>query len=631
MKSRYFMSFSAVLVMLMALSASAQMVPQTINYQGRVMQNGVAYGGTGSFKFAICDSGETTAYWSNDGTSSACSEPANDVQLPVVSGLYNVILGGMYTNMTPIPANVIPPGGAYLKVWFGDTIGSMEVLTPKQELTSVPYAMQAENAGTLQGLTPGQLGGGGEPNVVIVDQMGNGDTTTIMGGLALAAGMVPAVVKVAPGMYVESGLSVPSDVNLKCIKPRACTIDGMGMPIFYLNGSQRVRIESFRLTNFYEGVSFSGGESSIWITDNEFFMGIYGISMLSGSTPADDIYIEDNDMMEFMSAPDSAGILFNMVEWIEIEHNAIENLTGSVNTGIRILGGSDVRAYRNDITEIMCSSDSPLCGGIVTQMTQNVFLDHNSISSISAPNTCSGVSLMGGMNFVVEDNTIVYFTGTTSTGISIQMGDIILVADNKIIGISGDNAVGVKVIDSSQVRVLDNFILQVGTLSPYSAYSWGIQCQYLAGPPTMSVEYISIEDNHIKMVDNGINVDFAMWTETIPSKKDIESNSVWKGPIGLWGTGFGIVTNDIGTSLSIRKNSVRDFDNGIICQWLNPITSDTNIMWNEIENNTTTDLTVMANAGVVRAYFNTMNVYSRFGTATILNIQNFTNMGAPTP
>jgi len=58
-------------------------VPNLVSHQGRVAVNGVNFNGSGQFKFALVNANGSTSYWSNDGTSSAGSEPAAAVTLPV--------------------------------------------------------------------------------------------------------------------------------------------------------------------------------------------------------------------------------------------------------------------------------------------------------------------------------------------------------------------------------------------------------------------------------------------------------------------------------------------------------------------------------------------------------------------
>ena len=50
-------------------------VPQIIGYQGRVAVDGVNFDGSGQFKFALVNPTGSTTFWSNDGTSTAGSEP----------------------------------------------------------------------------------------------------------------------------------------------------------------------------------------------------------------------------------------------------------------------------------------------------------------------------------------------------------------------------------------------------------------------------------------------------------------------------------------------------------------------------------------------------------------------------
>ena len=55
-------------------------VPQLINFQGRIVVEGVNFDSTiaghnGLFRFALVKGDGTETYWSNDGTSAAGSEP----------------------------------------------------------------------------------------------------------------------------------------------------------------------------------------------------------------------------------------------------------------------------------------------------------------------------------------------------------------------------------------------------------------------------------------------------------------------------------------------------------------------------------------------------------------------------
>ncbi len=101
-----------------------------------------------------------TTYWSNDGTSSAGSQPAHAVSLGVNNGLFTVVLGDTtLANMTAIPVSVFTDAsGLQLRIWFNDGVNGFAALSPVQDLTPTPYAVVAGNASNLLGTLPvGQL------------------------------------------------------------------------------------------------------------------------------------------------------------------------------------------------------------------------------------------------------------------------------------------------------------------------------------------------------------------------------------------------------------------------------------------------------------------------------------------
>ncbi len=121
--------------------------PQVVSYQGQVTVNGIAYTGTGYFKFAVVDQAGTTTTWSNDSTSTAGSEPTAAVTLTVTNGLFNVLLGNTsLANMTVLPASAFSEPNRYLRVWFSADGSTFTLLSPDRRIAAVPYAMQAEEA-----------------------------------------------------------------------------------------------------------------------------------------------------------------------------------------------------------------------------------------------------------------------------------------------------------------------------------------------------------------------------------------------------------------------------------------------------------------------------------------------------
>lgn len=122
-------------------------VPQLINYQGRVVVGTTNFNGTGQFKFALVNANGSTTYWSNDGTSSAGSQPTNAVSLTVSKGLYSVLLGDTsIPNMSvSVPASVFNNSDVRLRVWFNDGTTGSQLLSPDQRIASVGYAAMAAN------------------------------------------------------------------------------------------------------------------------------------------------------------------------------------------------------------------------------------------------------------------------------------------------------------------------------------------------------------------------------------------------------------------------------------------------------------------------------------------------------
>ena len=109
--------------------------------------NGVNFDGTGQFKFALVNSNGTVTYWSNNGTSTAGSQPTAAVSLTVTKGLYAVLLGDTsLTNMTAVPLTVFDNADVRLRVWFNDGTTGFQQITPDQRLASAPYALNAAKA-----------------------------------------------------------------------------------------------------------------------------------------------------------------------------------------------------------------------------------------------------------------------------------------------------------------------------------------------------------------------------------------------------------------------------------------------------------------------------------------------------
>src|SRR4029078_4006253 len=125
-------------------------VPQLLNYQGRVAVGTTNFERSGQFNFALVHANPSaTTYWSNDGTSTAGSEPAAAVTIAVTKGLYAVQLGNTSLgNMTAVPHSVFANPDVRLRVWFNDGTHGFQLLTPDQRLVSVVSPMVPGSAQT---------------------------------------------------------------------------------------------------------------------------------------------------------------------------------------------------------------------------------------------------------------------------------------------------------------------------------------------------------------------------------------------------------------------------------------------------------------------------------------------------
>ena len=92
----------------------------------------------------------STTYWSNDGTSTAGSQPAAAVSVNVINGLFTVVLGDTTVgNMGAIPAALFTQPGLQLRIWLSDGVNGFAALSPDQNLTPMPYAAFANAAENL--------------------------------------------------------------------------------------------------------------------------------------------------------------------------------------------------------------------------------------------------------------------------------------------------------------------------------------------------------------------------------------------------------------------------------------------------------------------------------------------------
>jgi hypothetical protein len=138
---------SLVLALAGLFAHPAAAVPHLVNYQGRMVVNGVNFDGEGQFKFSLVNKAGTQTYWSSSAdTAPADGVPDAAVSLPVAKGLYSVALGDTaLPGMAALPADVFTNDEVFLRVWFNDGTRGWEQLVPDQRIAAVGYAMMAEN------------------------------------------------------------------------------------------------------------------------------------------------------------------------------------------------------------------------------------------------------------------------------------------------------------------------------------------------------------------------------------------------------------------------------------------------------------------------------------------------------
>ena len=146
MKKMIFLIMTGFVFMAVSLALATD-VPMMLNYQGYVeYDDGVPVNGNGYFKFAIVNQAGDTTYWSSDGTSTAGSEPTNEVTIPVTDGVFTVKLGDTdLTNMTGLPTTPFDQQNIYIRVWFGDDNVTFEQLTPDTQIVSAGFAYKAQS------------------------------------------------------------------------------------------------------------------------------------------------------------------------------------------------------------------------------------------------------------------------------------------------------------------------------------------------------------------------------------------------------------------------------------------------------------------------------------------------------
>jgi microcystin-dependent protein len=159
--------------------APAQSVPALINYQGQVLAADGTPLATGDYTltFQIFDAADGgTLIWGPqvlDGAGSAGHGP----RIPVVQGFFNVMLGPVDTAARPL-SGAFQAATRFLEI----KVGTNDPISPRQQILSAPYALNAANAATAVNVAAGGVG-----TVAITD---GAVSTAKLGDSAVTAGKV---------------------------------------------------------------------------------------------------------------------------------------------------------------------------------------------------------------------------------------------------------------------------------------------------------------------------------------------------------------------------------------------------------------------------------------------------------
>ena len=236
-----------------------------------------------------------TTYWSNDGTSSAGSEPAASVSVGVTNGLFIVGLGDTtIPNMAAISAALFNQPNLQLQIWFNDGTQGFAALNPAQNLTPTPYAIIAGSASNLLGTLPAaQLSGTvandalpASPNfsgtVVAGAFSGNGTNLTSLNANNLTGGTVPLaqLSGITSNQLNAATWRLATNLNggnaalaSNVVSSIAITNAFITNSVFAGNGGGLNNLNAAQLTSIGNTNSGSGGN---------FFVGPAGNSMMSG-------------------------------------------------------------------------------------------------------------------------------------------------------------------------------------------------------------------------------------------------------------------------------------------------------------------------------------------------------------
>ena len=406
-------------------------------------------------------------YWSNDGTSSAGSEPSAAVSVAVTNGLFTVALGDTsQANMAAINAVLFAQPNLQLRIWFSDGVNGFAALRPVQNLTPTPYASfatAANSASNLLGTLPatqvsGTLASGNLPSSPTVS-----GTVTAANFSGNGAGLTNVNADLLDGQhgayYLNAGNLNAGTLPLARLSGAVVTNTETGVTLsgaFSGNGSGLTNLNAARLSGSVSNIS------NIYLPVTTASAGI----VYSGATPFLHVFGDQN----IFAGALAGNLTMSGFDNTAVGYQALRNNTsGDYNTAV---GEMALNLNTNGI-ENTAVGDYALYANLAG-------MDNTAIGNEALENNTNGFENTAVGDHALYANT----TGNNNTALGNYAGDNITTGNNNIdIGNEGLAA------DSGIIRIgnqqTQTFI--AGVLTGNGGGLTNVTAAALATPPGMAL------------------------------------------------------------------------------------------------------------------------------------------------
>jgi hypothetical protein len=407
-----------------------------------------------------------TTYWSNDGTSSAGSEPTASVAVGVTNGLFTVVLGNpTMPNMTALSSSLFTQLNLQLLIWFSDGVHGFAALLPAQNLTPVPYATFAGSASNLLGSLPatqltGTVASSALPTnaifpgvVTAASFAGSGTNLTSLNAGSLSGGTVPLaqLSGITSNQLDATSWQLATNLNGGLAALATNVISGIGITNAFITNST-VSGNGSGLTSLNAAQLISIGNTNAPAAGN-FFVGGAGNSTMSG-------YNNTAIGLHALAA----------------NTNGLDNTAIGLNTLIANTGGSDNTASGAYALQANLTGHNNTAAGfnaLTANLTgiYNTVVGANALSTMTngANNTAYGTSALENIpnstgNTAIGYNALSAITGgSNNIAVGFQAGSAIIVGSSNIdIGAAGFSS------DANVVRIGAS---QTATYLPGTVYA----------------------------------------------------------------------------------------------------------------------------------------------------------------